>query len=81
MMFRVGENRRKLESSHILTGIKKDSLKFSKMSKIYVPPNLDIPVPGILPKIVKMGSGEAVHPKEPWLCLQGTWIQFPAPTG
>ena len=30
-------------------------------------------------RIVKMGSGEAAHPKEPWLPLQRTWIQFPAP--
>lgn len=49
MMFRVGENLRKLESSHILTGMVKDSLQFSEKFKISVPPNLEIPAPEILP--------------------------------
>lgn len=55
VMFRVGENLRKLESSHILMGMKKDSLKFSKKFKIYIPTNPDIPVPGILPKNCENG--------------------------
>lgn len=55
VMLTVGENLRKLESSHILTGMKKDSLKISKKFKIYVPLNPDIPDPGILPKNCENG--------------------------